>query len=86
MVSGREGEEEVGLVPYWKFAFSFIKFIYIILMMCMICYIFVHVKVPKDDRGVGNPGAGVTGDSELLTWLLGIEPRTSVRAASDLNG
>ena len=43
------------------------------------------MKVLRDDRGVGNPGAGVTGDSELLTWVLGIEPRSSVRAGSDLN-
>ena len=43
------------------------------------------MKVPKGDRGVGNPGAGVTGDSGLLTWVLGIEPRVSARAGRDLN-
>lgn len=32
------------------------------------------MKVSKDARGVGNPGAGVTGDSELLTWALGMNP------------
>lgn len=49
-------------------------------------YRFVYEKVPKDARGVGDPGAPVTGDSELLTWVLGAEPRTCVRATSDLNG
>lgn len=67
--------------------FSFIRFIFIIFKLCVSpVYRFVYEKVPKDARGVGDPGARVTGGSELLTWVLGVEPRTSVRAASGLNG